>query len=132
VTDTSAPAPEPAPPLPWRVRGARHAGGFLTPAVRRVAAERGIDVATLAARAGSGAEGRLTVGDIDGVAGTGLAGTGLAGTGAVATGDERVPFNRVQTRAGVALHASTQTAAHALTVVQCDYSAVDATRRVWR
>ena len=121
MTDGSAPAPEPAPALPWRVRGPRHAAGFLSPAVRRVAGERGIDVATLANRTGSGAQGRLTVGDL-----------GSASPAAAQTGDERVPFNRVQARAGVGLLASTQTAAHALTVVECDYSAVEVARRLWR
>ncbi len=122
----STPAPEPA--LPWRVRSPRHAGGFLSPAVRRIARERGIDVATLTNRAGSGAQGRLTVGDL---AAVGSASPG-ASRGAAQTGDERVPFNRVQARAGVALLASTQTAAHALTVVECDYSAVDVARRASR
>jgi pyruvate dehydrogenase E2 component (dihydrolipoamide acetyltransferase) len=121
VTQGSGPAAQPAPPpLPWRVRGPRNVDGFLSPAVRRLSTERGIDVATLASRAGSGAQGRLTVGDVAGA------------PGAAPTGDERVPFNRVQARAGVALLASTQTAAHALTVVECDYSAVDVARRAWR
>ena len=116
MTSGTTPAPEPtAPPLPWRVRGPRDAGGFLSPAVRRLATERGIDVATLANRTGSGAQGRVTVGDVN-----------------RPTGDERIPFNRVQARAGVALLASTQTAAHALTVVECDYSAVEVARRAWR
>jgi pyruvate dehydrogenase E2 component (dihydrolipoamide acetyltransferase) len=107
-------------PLPWRVRGSRTVTGFLSPAVRRAAALRGIDVATLAGRAGSGEQGRVTLGDL-----------GEAAV-PVATGDERVPFNRVQARAGVALLASTQTAAHALTVVETDYSAVEVARREWR
>jgi 2-oxoglutarate dehydrogenase E2 component (dihydrolipoamide succinyltransferase) len=111
-----------APVLPWRERPPRSVGGFLSPAVRRVAAERGIDPATLAARSGTGAQGRLALGDLDGV----------AAPTAHPTGDERVPFNRVQTRAGVALLASTQTAAHALTIVETDYSAVEVARREWR
>jgi 2-oxoglutarate dehydrogenase E2 component (dihydrolipoamide succinyltransferase) len=93
--------------------------------VRRLATERGIDVAALANRPGSGAQGRLTVGDVGGSPGAGS-------PGAAPTGDERVPFTRVQARAGVALLASTQTAAHALTVVECDYSAVEVARREWR
>jgi pyruvate dehydrogenase E2 component (dihydrolipoamide acetyltransferase) len=120
VTDGSIPAPPP----PWRVRPARTATGFLSPAVRRVAADRGIDVATLAGRVGSGAHGRVTVGDVGEAAGFGAT--------AHPTGDERVPFNRVQARAGVALLASTQTAAHALTIAECDYSAVEVARRAWR
>jgi 2-oxoglutarate dehydrogenase E2 component (dihydrolipoamide succinyltransferase) len=42
--------------------------------------------------------------------------------------DEVVPFNTVRRRAAVALLASTQTAAHALTYTAVDYSAVDAAR----
>jgi pyruvate dehydrogenase E2 component (dihydrolipoamide acetyltransferase) len=123
VTDGSTPAPEPAlPPLPWRVRGSRNVSGFLSPAVRRVAKDRGVDVATLAGRTGSGVQGRLTVGDVG----------DHGDVGARPTGDERVPFNRVQARAGVGLLASTQTAAHASTVVECDYSAVEVARRTWR
>jgi pyruvate dehydrogenase E2 component (dihydrolipoamide acetyltransferase) len=134
VTDGSIPTPpepapaEPAPPeaeaeaapLPWRVRRPRSVAGFLSPAVRRVASERGIDPATLVARVGSGAHGRLALGDVEGAA------------VARPTGDERVPFNRVQVRAGAALLASTRTAAHALTIVSTDYSAVDVARRAWR
>jgi pyruvate dehydrogenase E2 component (dihydrolipoamide acetyltransferase) len=114
-----------AEPLPWRVRSPRTAAGFLSPAVRRVAAERGIDPAELAARSGTGAGGRMTLGDLAGA------------TAAVASanrpiGDERIPFNRVQARAGVALLASKHAAAHALTVAECDYSAVEVARRAWR
>jgi 2-oxoglutarate dehydrogenase E2 component (dihydrolipoamide succinyltransferase) len=105
--------------LPWRVRPPRDVTGFLSPAVRRVAAERAIDLATLAGRVGSGAQGRLTVADI-------------GSAGAPPAGDERVPFNRVQTRSGVALLESKRAAAHALIVVQTDYSAVDHARRAWR
>ena len=108
------------PPLPWRVRAPRAVAGFLSPAVRRAAAERGFDPAALAAQTGSGAQGRVALADLD------------AGSAPHPTGDERVPFNRVQARAGVALLASTQTAAHALTVVQSDYSAVETARRAWR
>ena len=121
MTDGIAPAGEPLPsPAPWRQRRPRSVAGFLSPAVRRVAAERGIDAATLAAQAGTGADGRVALADLDAIA------------AAHPTGDERVPFNRVQARAGVALLASTQTAAHALTVVETDYSAVEIARRAWR
>jgi len=130
VTDGSTPAEPATAPLPWRVRAPRNVTGFLSPAVRRLATERGIEIATLAGRAGSGVSGRLTLGDVDGVA----AADRVAGSSVPAAprGDERVPFNRVQTRAGVALLASTQTAAHAMTVVRCDYSAVDVARLACR
>lgn len=124
MTDGRLPEAEAAPsPLPWRRRRQRSAAGFLSPAVRRVAAERGIDTATVAARIGSGTGGRVALRDLDAVAAT---------AGSELTGDERVPFNRVQLRAGAALLASTQAAAHALTLVDTDYSAVDRARSVWR
>lgn len=112
-------------PLPWRARRARQVAGFVSPAVRRVAAERDIDPATLTDQAGSGVQGRVTLGDLEGLAGVGM-------RGPAPNRDERVPFNRVQARAGVALLASKRTAAHALTVVLTDYSAVDVVRRACR
>ena len=114
MTDGSPPEAETAP-LPWRRRKPRVVAGFLSPAVRRVAAERGIDVATLSGRAGTGAQGRVALRDLEGP-----------------TGDERVPFNRVQLRAGAALLESKHAAAHALTVIDTDYSAVDQVRGEWR
>jgi pyruvate dehydrogenase E2 component (dihydrolipoamide acetyltransferase) len=117
VTDGKLPEVDAAPPpLPWRERPPRGARGFLSPAVRRVAAERSIDPATLAGRTGSGADGRIALRDLESAAVV------------VPKGDERVPFNRVQSRAGVALLASKHAAAHALTVIDTDYSAVDHAR----
>jgi pyruvate dehydrogenase E2 component (dihydrolipoamide acetyltransferase) len=121
VTDGNVPEVETAPrPLPWRQRRPRGAGGFLSPAVRRVAAERGIDTAALAGRTGSGVDGRIALRDLEGA------------VVSVPKGDERVPFNRVQSRAGVALLASKHAAAHALTVIETDYSGVDRARGEWR
>jgi pyruvate dehydrogenase E2 component (dihydrolipoamide acetyltransferase) len=55
------------------------------------------------------------------------------GSGALAdAADERIPFNRVQARAAVALVASKHTAAHAHSLVECDYSAVDEARAAHR
>ncbi len=56
----------------------------------------------------------------------------VASVAAVDGADERIPFNRVQARAAVALVASKQTAAHAHSLVECDYSAVDAARAAHR
>lgn len=117
VTETGVPEAEAAPPpLPWRVRKARSVVAFLSPAVRRAAADRGIDPATLSGRIGSGAQGRVALRDLE----------------STPTGDERVPFNRVQLRAGAALLESKHAAAHALTVIEADYSAVDRARGEWR
>ena len=109
-------------PLPWRRRARRAPGGFLTPAVRRLASERGIDPATLT---GTGFAGRVTRADVLSAApgpderrdeGT----AGLAG--------ETVPFNRIRARAAVALLDSKRTSAHALVVTAVDYSAVERAR----
>jgi 2-oxoglutarate dehydrogenase E2 component (dihydrolipoamide succinyltransferase) len=99
-------------PLPWRVRQPREARTFLSPAVRRAAAARGIDPAGLP---GTGADGRVTRNDVE-----------LA-VAPDAT-SERVAFNRVQQRAGAALLASKRTAAHAYTIVAADYTAIDRAR----
>ena len=53
------------------------------------------------------------------------------GNGAVPAtprGDERVPFPRIRARAAPALIAAKRTAAHALCVVDADYSAIEAAR----
>jgi 2-oxoglutarate dehydrogenase E2 component (dihydrolipoamide succinyltransferase) len=141
VTDGSSAEPE---VRPWRVRRPRATAGFLSPAVRRAARERGMDPSALAAGAGSGAQGRVTLADLD----TAVATVPIGATAVVApvapaapvapiaptapSGDERVPFTRVQARAGTALLASKHTAAHALTIVHTDYSAVDVARQEWR
>jgi pyruvate dehydrogenase E2 component (dihydrolipoamide acetyltransferase) len=117
-----------APPLPWRVRRARSVEAFLSPAVLATARARGIDPAALRSAGGSGAQGRVTLADVGARAGAGVDAASPSRPG----GDERVPFTRVQTRAGPALLASTRTAAHALTVVEADYSAVEVARRAWR
>jgi len=98
--------------LPWRVRAPRDTAGFLSPAVRRVVAEHGIDVSQLH---GTGANGRVTRSDASSVA-----------------ADVRVPFNRVQQRAGNALLASKRTAAHGYAVALADYTALDEVRRTNR
>jgi 2-oxoglutarate dehydrogenase E2 component (dihydrolipoamide succinyltransferase) len=106
VTDTT--------PLPWRVRRPRDTQGFFSPAVRRLAAERGVDPATVH---GSGANGRVTRDDLLRTA---------------TNASEIVPFNRVQQRAGAALLASKHTSAHGYAIVLADYTAVDDVRRVSR
>jgi pyruvate/2-oxoglutarate dehydrogenase complex dihydrolipoamide acyltransferase (E2) component len=108
VTDTT--------PLPWRVRRPRDTQGFLSPAVRRLAAEHGIDPATVS---GTGANGRVTRDDLQRAAVT----TNVS---------ETVPFNRVQQRAGAALLASKRTSAHGYAIVLADYTAVEAVRRAQR
>lgn len=101
--------------LPWRRRPARDASGFLSPAVRNLAREHGVDPAALAGR---GRGGRVTRADVlDGLA------------GAVGSGDEVVPFNTVRRRTAIGLLASKRANAHALVVVAADYSAIETARR---
>jgi 2-oxoglutarate dehydrogenase E2 component (dihydrolipoamide succinyltransferase) len=120
VTDTTPPDVATTPPLPWRVRRTRDTARFLSPAVRRIVAERGLDVNALR---GTGAGGRVTRDDA------------LRAAGARSPHDV-VPFNRVQQRAGAALLASKHTSAHAYSIVMADYTAVDtvrvAERERWR
>jgi pyruvate dehydrogenase E2 component (dihydrolipoamide acetyltransferase) len=93
--------------LPWRRRAERETHAFLSPAVRNLAREHGLDAAALAGR-GSG--GRVTRAD-------------------VVDADERVPFNTIRKRTAAGLLASKSTIPHALAVVAADYSAVDGARR---
>lgn len=115
--------------LPWRRRRPRDTAGalagFASPRVRRLLAERGLQLGDVQ---GTGAGGRVTAGDVL------AADHGPAG--ATGTRSERVPFNRIRARAAAALLASKRTSAHAFTSVACDYAAVDdvraAVRQEWR
>ncbi len=101
--------------LPWRRRPERDASGFLSPAVRNLTRERGVDPAVLAGR---GTGGRVTRADVP-----------AGPSGPVGSGDETVPFNTVRRRTAVGLIASKRTNAHALVVAAADYSAIEAARR---
>lgn len=103
--------------MPWRRRGPRHAGAFLSPAVRRAAADRGLDPRALT---GSGADGRVTRADV-------LA-TSNEPTDDEPRGDEVVPFNNVRRRSAAALMASKRTAPHALALVATDFTHVERVR----
>jgi 2-oxoglutarate dehydrogenase E2 component (dihydrolipoamide succinyltransferase) len=123
VADASPPVEA---PLPWRRRAARDTAGFLSPRVRRAAAERGVDASSLT---GSGAGGRVTTADV--LAAT-AATTAPAAPSAGGDATERIALNRVQQRGGVALLASKRTAAHAYAIVGARYDGVDAVRRARR
>jgi pyruvate dehydrogenase E2 component (dihydrolipoamide acetyltransferase) len=112
VTDTSASTEAGNGSLPWRRRRSRDAGSFLSPAVRRAAAERGLDASALS---GSGADGRVTRAD-------------LLAIDATPRGDVVVSFNNVRRRAAKALVASKHSAPHALVVVEADYTAIERAR----
>jgi 2-oxoglutarate dehydrogenase E2 component (dihydrolipoamide succinyltransferase) len=106
VADTDA-------PLPWRRRARRATAGFLSPAVRRLAAEQGVDPSAVE---GTGLGGRVTRADVRAAA-------------APPRGDEALPFNRIRARAATALVESKRAAAHALVTTLADYSAVERARR---
>jgi 2-oxoglutarate dehydrogenase E2 component (dihydrolipoamide succinyltransferase) len=104
---------------PWRRRAERDARHFLSPAVRNLARELGIDPSSLPGR---GTGGRVTDADVRAA--------GLAGDGArVSARDEVVPFDNVRRRTASSLLASKGTIPHALAVVAADYGAIDAARR---
>ncbi len=105
--------------LPWRRRAARETAGFLSPAVRNLAREHGVDAATLTGR---GTGGRVTRADV----------AEHSGTGADAPAHQVVPFNNIRKRTAVGLVGSKRTAAHALAVVAADYTAIEAARRAER
>jgi 2-oxoglutarate dehydrogenase E2 component (dihydrolipoamide succinyltransferase) len=98
--------------LPWRRRARRDTEGFVSPAARSLALERGVDPSRIQGR---GEGGRVTRDDVREAAAT--------------TGDEVVPFDNIRRRTAVALLASKQTAAHACTMSVADYSAIETARR---
>jgi 2-oxoglutarate dehydrogenase E2 component (dihydrolipoamide succinyltransferase) len=101
-----------AAPLPWRRRRARPRAGaeFLSPAVRRLAAEGDVDPAPIAGR---GTGGRITRADI------------LDAT----RRDTVVPFSPARRTTARRLLESKHAAAHAHVAVECDYTRADRARR---
>ena len=112
MTNTSALSEAGDEPLPWRRRGTRDAGSFLSPAVRREASARGLDPRSLT---GSGMSGRVTRADV-------------LTSGSAPPADEIVPFSNVRRRAATALLASKRSAPHALAVIAADYTHIDRAR----
>lgn len=99
--------------LPWRVRRPRRVAGFVSPAARRVASERGIDPNGVV---GSGPGGRVTRADV------------MAAADGAPRGDVVEPFNNVRKRAAKLLLASKHASAHALIVARADYSGIEDAR----
>ncbi|MEX2100380.1 MAG: 2-oxo acid dehydrogenase subunit E2 [Acidimicrobiia bacterium] len=113
-------APEPAPV--WRTRKRRPRAGvtFVSPAVRRVIAERDLDPAQLR---GTGGGGRITRADA-------LTANQHETVFPSATGsDTAIPFSPLRRRAARRLLESKATAAHAHVIVECDYARLDRVRR---
>jgi len=139
--DQPAAAPPPAaPPLaaPPPAIPAGNGGGraLLSPIVRRLAAEQGID---LAAIQGSGAGGRIMREDVEAViAPSGVPRQAPSGPPAVApvapaapvgARDEAEPLSRMRLAIGERMIASLQTAPHVWTSVEVDLQAIEETRR---
>lgn len=134
----TAPAPAAAPPAAPAAgrppdpaaRGEREGGSFLSPAVRHLARERGIAFADVRALAGSGRNGRVTLGDLSAWLARGAA----DGPGVTARPDSDSDISvipMVGMRAKIAEHmlASKRNAPHVDTVAEVDVSGVVAARR---
>ena len=104
---------------PWRHRRARDTRQFLSPAVRRLAGELGVDAHGLLGR---GNQGRVTKEDV-------IAAGGTRAQPITPARDEVVPFDNIRKRTAAGLLASKRTAAHASAVTFADYRAIDEARR---
>jgi pyruvate/2-oxoglutarate dehydrogenase complex dihydrolipoamide acyltransferase (E2) component len=100
---------------PWRHRPVRSTRRFLSPAVRKLAAERGVDPSGLLGR-GSG--GRVTREDV-------RAATGWRSD----AHDEVVPFDNIRRRTAEHMVRSKATSAHVYTSVRVDFERIERTRR---
>jgi pyruvate dehydrogenase E2 component (dihydrolipoamide acetyltransferase) len=101
--------------LPWRRRPARDTRQFLSPAVRNLASELGVDPRSLLGR---GLGGRVTRADVV-----------MASGSRAAVPDEVIPFDNVRRRTSVGLLTSKRTAAHAHTTAWADYTRIEVARR---
>lgn len=131
VGDAAAtPSPGPAATTPATPAGARASTAVaasgaapvteLTPAVRRLLEQHGLDAASLP---GTGRGGRITVQDVEQHLAS--AGTSTAPAADAATGrSRRVPHTPMRTRIARHMVASMQTAPHVTTLFQADLSAV--------
>ncbi len=124
--------PMPASPLPLRERGPSGRrnrdteGRPLSPAVRKLAKEHGIDPGALA---GSGAEGRVTRHDME-------AAVKARPATATADDDERIPFTRIRKLTAEHMVRSKATSPHVLQAVEADFHRVERARaakgETWR
>lgn len=146
-TAASAPAPE--------TDGSRNGWDMvLSPVVRRLMNEHGLDPSMLA---GTGPGGRITRADVLNVIDSRASGSGAgaparvpappsgeappapsrpaaapdssAPTGAIAGTDEVIPFTNIRRRTAEHMVRSKATSAHTLVVLECDYESVERTRR---
>jgi 2-oxoglutarate dehydrogenase E2 component (dihydrolipoamide succinyltransferase) len=144
-------APQPAPPAaaaaPSPAASSATEGLVVSPVVRRLIAESGIDVSGLV---GTGIGGRITRADVEAAIAARPSGTSPASPPDPAapppaaapsrtpraapaprsgTGDTVEPFNNIRRRTGDHMRMSIQTSPHAYTIVEVDYEGVDRVRR---
>jgi 2-oxoglutarate dehydrogenase E2 component (dihydrolipoamide succinyltransferase) len=150
-----APTPQPAAPAPAapsaEASGSSASGVLLSPLVRRLVEEHGIDPSTLT---GSGVGGRITREDvldaIDARAARPAAPAAAPAAPAAAAparsrpapptveaprpgaGDRVEPLNKIRRMTGDHMVASKATSPHAITIVEVDYEAVERVRRAER
>jgi 2-oxoglutarate dehydrogenase E2 component (dihydrolipoamide succinyltransferase) len=137
---------EPDAPAPWRVRLPRRIKDtFLSPVVRRVLRERGLDAAQVP---GTGTNGRVTRADVERVSVTWAEPAPPAPAPLPETADatepsipieprtETIPFSAIRRRTAEHLTRSKAVAAHAFCSTEADFEAVDDVRRAhgeeWR
>ena len=121
---SAAPMAKPAgPALPQTQRNRDAKGRPLSPAVRKLAKERGIDPGAMQ---GSGANGRVTRRDLE---------TKTPAPDA-AKGDERIPFSRIRKLTAEHMVRSKATSPHVLQAVEAEFHRVDRARaahgEAWR
>jgi pyruvate dehydrogenase E2 component (dihydrolipoamide acetyltransferase) len=141
----SAPAPAPAPAAP-AADGSSGDNRLLSPVVRRLISEHGLDPSTIT---GTGAGGRITRADVDAViqkgggtpaakqpaaappapAAPAPAAAPAAAPAVSASGrTESQPFSNIRRRTAQHMVTSKQTSPHALTAIEVDYHNVDKVR----
>ena len=146
----AAPAPAPAPAAPAPAPAAT-GGALLSPLVRRLIEENGLDPATIA---GTGVGGRITREDVlDVIDARASAAPVVAAPSAAAvapaaprsrpappssgpmrpgSGDTVEPLNKIRRMTGDHMVMSMATSPHSITMVEVDYEAVERVRRVER
>jgi len=133
---TAPPAPAPPPPAPAPT--AANEGPVLSPVVRRLIAEHGLDASTIP---GSGVGGRITRSDVQRVIEAGARGAAPVGSGPSSaaapaprrgTGDTVEKLNHIRQSTGEHMVRSKATSPHAMTAVEVDFEAVERVRRTHR
>lgn len=153
VAPAPAPVATPAPaPAPIAAPAAATAGQVLSPIVRRLIADYGLDASRIA---GTGPDGRITRSDVEAAIRSGVASSSTRSAAAAVpalaavaattggqrrgtpaprsgTGDTVEPLNNIRRRTGEHMVMSKQVSPHAYTIVEVDYENVERVRRSHR